>query len=118
VLVEWNGGSFPVSVTVVVQPPPNSPPVITSPLGSCSSFAPTSTFEANATDNGSVVSVVVTYLNVNGAARSVTLTNAGGNHWTGTGGDAKNGSNYQVVAKDNLGLVSTLSFTPNGSCFV
>ncbi len=115
VLVAWGGGSFSVLVVVQRQGPSNPAPVITNPTGICSIGS--SVFGANASDDGTVVSVVATYLNVNGASRSVTLSNAGGNQWIGTGGDAKNGSNYQIVAKDNLGAVSSLSFTPDGTCF-
>lgn len=70
------------------------------------------------TDDGSVASAAVTYLNASGAARTVALSKAGGSSWVGTGGDAKFGSNYQLVATDNLGAVSTLSFSPDGTCFV
>ncbi|MGE0599587.1 MAG: sigma-70 family RNA polymerase sigma factor [Dehalococcoidia bacterium] len=115
VLVAWSGGSFSMLVIVERQAPPNPPPVITSLIGSCSGST-SSLFEANVTDDGTVASVVVTYLNVNGAFRTVTLSQAGGSHWIGTGGDAKGGSNYQVVAKDNLGAIATLAFTPGTSC--
>ena len=117
VLVDWNGTSLEVVIKVERPAPPNPAPVITNPIGSCASFGATSTFEANVTDDGSVASVVVTYTNANGAAATVTLSSPGGSHYSGTGGDARDGSNYQVVAKDNLGATSILPFRPSRSCF-
>jgi hypothetical protein len=47
----------------------------------------------------------------------VTLTESRPNVWTGNGLNARNGSNYRVVATDNLGAVTTMSFRPDPNCF-
>jgi hypothetical protein len=64
-----------------------------------------------------VVSAVVMYTNNDNVPRTVTLTEARPDVWTGNGLNARNGSNYRVVAKDNLGATSTLAFTPDPICF-
>lgn len=117
VVVAWMGTSLDVLVKVERAAPPNPAPVITNPIGSCATQGATSTFEANVTDDGSVASVVVIYTNANGAEQVVTLTSPGGSHYSGTGGDARGGSDYRVVAKDSLGATSILPFRPFGSCF-
>ena len=114
-LVAWAGGAFQVTVTSVRNAPPNSPPVISDPHGVCS--IGTSAWSAVITDDGSVVSAQVLYTNADGMARSVTLTPAGRDTWTGQGQNARNGSNYRVVAKDNLGATTTLTFRPDPICF-
>lgn len=90
--------------------------MILRPSGSCSSFAPTSFWTAFVTDDVAVKSVVVTYVNSFGNAVTVPLSNVGGSEWNGSGPNARNGTNYTVVATDFADNVATFGFSKPGTC--
>jgi len=111
VIIVWSGGGFTVTVETTKLAPPNTPPVISSASGQCTTPPQ---WSASVTDSdGGVVSVVIRYTNNDGAPAEVPLANTGGPNWAGAGGSgARGGSNYLAVATDNLGASSSLPFTP------
>ena len=126
VLVAWSGSSILVTVKserigpsatpVTPTVPPNTPPVINSVSGECPTPSSPSQWDANVTDNGSVASVVITFLNGAGVPQTVTLTRGSGNNWSGVGPPAIRSSGWTIRAEDNLGLITTQPFETVEGC--